>query len=109
MYIFIHLLTVNVKRDNSMSIFAQQLRYVLHQHKKDISSLSNVDVGGQHIPPSRIQRMKRAVTGDLKISVTFNEDELRSIAQKFSFTPEEDRRLRAAELAEGMFRYLLGR
>jgi hypothetical protein len=99
-----------------MCIFAKQLRYVLHQHKKDLGSLYTVSVlsdtpGRLDVPvhPEQIKRLKKAADGDCRISVALNPYELEAVQQKYAFTPEEIRRLRSALAGEFVFRYLLDR
>ncbi|MFL5592413.1 MAG: hypothetical protein ACJ8DI_32855 [Ktedonobacteraceae bacterium] len=99
-----------------MCIFANQLRYVLHQHKKDLGSLYSVPVpygapGRPYVSvhPEKIERMKRGAEGDCSKSATINPSELEAVQKKFGFTAEEIRRLRSALAGEFVFRYLLDR
>lgn len=92
-----------------MCIFARQLRIVLHQHNRHLGSLYTVRMGDRLIHPKQIERLKRAADGDCSKSVTLNPQEIEAIERTFALTTDDIRRLRAALIAEALYRLVLGR
>jgi hypothetical protein len=98
-----------------MSIFAEQLQYVLKQHRKTFAQLHNIFVEYDGytvrcISEGQIHRLKQAVkqtaSGRPGHTVTLNRYELEAVQEAFSFTSEEINRLRAALAAEFILRFL---
>lgn len=92
-----------------MCIFAKQLRIVMHKHDKTLGSLYSVRIGERVIHPVQIERLKQVADGDCSKSVTLNPDEIDAIEQEFTFDAEDTLRIRAALVAESLYRLLVAR
>ena len=91
-----------------MTIFAEQLQYILRQHTKDLNNLYAVRIKGVHLSGEKIKRLMKVVNGRM-ISATLNPIEMEAVAQYFKFTADEKRRINSALAAEAIFRMMLDR